>query len=200
MSREKRKEQMDGPTQTVQKNGLCLRVWNDVLNVPFSVIHGEVKDDLQKSVVKIFGKEYKTSRTMCSFGDEGVSYKFNGNVHEARPYGQCITSIKNVVEELVGCKFNFCLVNHYTNGSEGIGPHRDNEPGLDPNSPIVSVSFGAARDFVFKRKGYQNYAMLLQHGMVVSMDPPTNELWKHTLPMRANCNDARINLTFRKMN
>lgn len=33
-----------------------------------------------------------------------------------------------------------------------MGEHRDNEPELDPNFPIASISFGAERPFVLKHK------------------------------------------------
>lgn len=33
-----------------------------------------------------------------------------------------------------------------------MGEHRDNEPELDPNYPIASISLGQERDFVLKHK------------------------------------------------
>lgn len=33
-----------------------------------------------------------------------------------------------------------------------MGEHRDNEPELDPNYPIASLSFGQERTFVLKHK------------------------------------------------
>lgn len=39
----------------------------------------------------------------------------------------------------------------------------------------------------------------LQHGSVLLMNPPTNEIWYHSLPTRKKILGSRINLTFRKM-
>lgn len=33
-----------------------------------------------------------------------------------------------------------------------MGEHRDNEPELDPDFPIASLSFGQERPFIFKHK------------------------------------------------
>lgn len=33
-----------------------------------------------------------------------------------------------------------------------MGEHRDNEPELDPNYPIASISFGQQRTFILKHK------------------------------------------------
>lgn len=33
-----------------------------------------------------------------------------------------------------------------------MGEHRDNEPELDPNYPIASISLGQERDFVLKHR------------------------------------------------
>ncbi|KAH9634821.1 hypothetical protein HF086_012235 [Spodoptera exigua] len=39
----------------------------------------------------------------------------------------------------------------------------------------------------------------LEHGSVLLMNPPTNEIWYHSLPTRKKLMAPRINLTFRKM-
>lgn len=38
----------------------------------------------------------------------------------------------------------------YRNGSDHIGEHRDNEPDMDENVPIASLSLGQQREFVLK--------------------------------------------------
>lgn len=39
----------------------------------------------------------------------------------------------------------------------------------------------------------------LEHGSILFMNPPTNEIWYHSLPTRKKLQGVRINLTFRKM-
>lgn len=42
------------------------------------------------------------------------------------------------------------IFSRYRDGNDHIGAHRDNEPDLDPNAPIVSLSLGQSRFFVLQ--------------------------------------------------
>lgn len=47
--------------------------------------------------------------------------------------------------------FLYYLLNErYRDGSDHIGEHRDNEPDMDENTPIASLSLGQQREFVLK--------------------------------------------------
>jgi hypothetical protein len=48
--------------------------------------------------------------------------------------------------------FNTCLLNYYRDGKDSVGWHSDDEPIYGPRPLIASVSLGAARDFVLRRK------------------------------------------------
>lgn len=41
--------------------------------------------------------------------------------------------------------------------------------------------------------------MTLEHGSLLLMNPPTNQVWYHSLPPRKACPGVRVNLTFRRM-
>jgi alkylated DNA repair dioxygenase AlkB len=79
-----------------------------------------------------------------------------------------------------------------------MGKHRDNEPELDPATPVVSLSLGATRDFVLHRGG-ERLVLPLAHGELLAMDAPTNDLWHHSLPPRKKVAAPRLNLTFRQL-
>lgn len=97
----------------------------------------------------------------------------------------------------------------YRNGYDHIGEHRDDEKDLDRLSPIASLSLGQARDFVFRhadarhsdnqKRDIPSVKLLLSHGSLLMMNPPTNKYWYHSLPQRKSCPGVRLNLTFRKM-
>lgn len=40
----------------------------------------------------------------------------------------------------------------------------------------------------------------LQHGSLLMMNPPTNKIWYHSLPVKKSAVGVRINMTFRKYN
>lgn len=113
-------------------------------------------------------------------------------------------------------------MHRYKDGLDHIGEHRDDEKELVPRSPIASVSFGACRDFVFRRRdrrgkggsrgpgrislqgkggswGPGRISLQLAHGSLLLMKHPTNVHWYHSLPPRRRVLGPRVNLTFRKI-
>ncbi|CAH1971931.1 unnamed protein product [Acanthoscelides obtectus] len=153
--------------------------------------------------VRIFGKFHKIPRQQVAFGDDGLKYTFSGVTVPAKPW-------TNVLDSgcLTGHHYNFVLINRYRNGKDHIGEHRDAEKDLDRNSPIVSISLGQQRNFILKHgesrgknksKSIRPVKLALEHGSILLMNPPTNEIWYHSLPPCKTAPGVRINLTFRKI-
>ncbi|KAM3961844.1 DNA oxidative demethylase ALKBH2 [Aphomia sociella] len=163
--------------------------------------------DLAK--IKVFGKMFPLPRQQVAYGDEGITYTFSGITVPALPWPEPVLALRDFLYNLKGIKYNFVLVNRYKNGHDHIGEHRDNESDLDPTYPIASVSLGQERDFVLKHKDARKTGkdkksippvkINLEHGSVLFMNPPTNQNWYHSLPVRKRLIGPRINLTFRKM-
>ncbi|XP_049803222.1 DNA oxidative demethylase ALKBH2-like isoform X1 [Schistocerca nitens] len=159
--------------------------------------------------VRVFGRWHPIPRQQVAFGDAGLSYKFSGQTLPASPWPPLLLGMRDALSALTGVRFNFVLVNRYRDGNDHMGEHRDDEADLDAGAPIASLSLGAERPFVFKhrdarRRGPQHrdvppVKLLLEHGSLLMMNPPTNRLWFHALPRRKSCQQPRINLTFRKM-
>ena len=82
-----------------------------------------------------------------------------------------------------------------------MGWHSDDEKQMCPDSPIVSLSLGASRKMQFKskiRSNKERLSILLQHGDVIVMHPPTQEKLKHCIPVMRKVSSGRLNLTFRQ--
>ena len=64
---------------------------------------------------------------------------------------------------------------------------------------IASISFGAVRQFQFKRKddAKQRISIDLPHGSLLIMRGATQHYWKHHIPKATTPQSPRINLTFR---
>ncbi|XP_068629904.1 DNA oxidative demethylase ALKBH2-like [Battus philenor] len=163
--------------------------------------------DLSK--IKVFGKIYPLPRQQVAFGDPGITYTYSGITVPALPWTTPVLAIRDLIFKLKGILYNFVLINRYRNGADHIGEHRDNEPEIDPKYPIASVSLGQERPFIMKHKDSRKsgpnkkhippVTIYLEHSSVLLMNPPTNEVWYHSLPARKKLLGARINLTFRKM-
>ena len=161
------------------------------------------------NVVKLMGKVYNIPRRQAAFGDHDLSYSFSGVTLPAHPWTPTLLKLKESVEKAIGQSFNFVLVNYYRSGLDHIGEHQDDEKELCPEAAIASLSLGQERDFVFRhreargrnaqRKGIQPVKVCLAHGSLLLMSPPTNKEWYHSLPVRKNALQPRLNLTFRRM-
>lgn len=175
----------------------------------YKTLEEEIKYDRQ-SQVKIFGKTFDIPRKQKAYGDSGLTYTFSNVTVPASNWLPILTELKSTIRGLVNCELNFVLINRYKDGQDYMGEHQDNEKDLDPSAPIVSLSFGQDRDFVFKHKDMKlrkckdaslKKVFKLEHGSLLVMEPPTNNCWYHGLPKRSisSCPNPRINLTFRKM-
>lgn len=149
--------------------------------------------------IQIFGKMVLQPRFTAFYGDPGLSYSYSGISMEALPWTDTLAAIKNRIEERYQVKFNVCLLNHYRDGTDSMGWHRDNEKSLGRYPFIASVSFGAHRIFQFRRykEKIPIISVDLSHGSVLIMKGETQHYWEHRLPKTVKVTQPRINLTFR---
>lgn len=149
--------------------------------------------------IKIFGKTVMQPRFTAFYGDEGISYSYSGITMNALPWTETMIKIKTRIEEKYNARFNACLLNHYRNGIDSMGWHRDNEKNLGKYPLIASVSFGAHRIFQFRHyvEKIPIISVDLTHGSALIMKGETQHYWEHRLPKTVQVTSPRINLTFR---
>lgn len=154
----------------------------------------------EHDLVRMFGKEFITGRMVAWYGDRPFEYAYSGHSRKALPWIPLLDSVRKKAQELSRCDFDACLLNLYHHGGEGMGWHSDDEDVLDPEAPISSFSFGAARKFAFKHKlDKTSVSLLLEDGSMLLMDALSQRHWLHALPKSKRITEPRINLTFRKM-
>ena len=162
----------------------------------------------QNSQVQLFGKWHNVPRKQAAYGDDGLTYTFSGSTISAKPWTPFLKALRDLLSTKIGFHFNYVLVNRYKDGNDHIGEHKDDEYELVRRSPIASLSFGEARDFVFRHQDSRGakcvrkiepLKLSLQSGSILLMNYPTNSYWYHSLPVRKRCLGPRINLTFRQM-
>jgi alkylated DNA repair dioxygenase AlkB len=96
------------------------------------------------------------------------------------------------------------LLNLYRDGNDSIGFHADDEPEIEPLSPIASVSLGAVRTFVLRPRSRKilarapEIALPLAHGSCLVMRGTTQKEFRHGIPAEPAATGPRVNLTFRK--
>jgi alkylated DNA repair dioxygenase AlkB len=102
-----------------------------------------------------------------------------------------------IVNEVLGGKYNAVLINQYLDGSKYVGWHSDDDYG-DPEPTIPMIVLGASRPFQLRKKGTKiRVEYQPGHGDLLVMRGKTNSEWQHTLPKTKEEIGMRISLTFR---
>ncbi len=153
----------------------------------------------EQPLVTVYGKQHRTPRLTCWVADPGCSYRYSGLQQAIHPWTPELLRLRGLLHEHLGADFNSLLLNRYRDGADRMGWHADDEPELDNQAPIASLSLGVARDLRFRpRHGNEAaFAVRLGDGDLLVMDPPSQRHWQHALPPRARVVAERINLTFR---
>ena len=171
-----------------------------VLRGAFASIDMEAWLDLipwQQNSIKVYGKEHLEPRLTAWMGP---AYRYSSIKWPATPFTAEAQEFVTEVESHIQTPgyFNACLFNHYRNGQDSMGWHRDNEPEIDA-ACIASVSFGASRDFVIRhRTTKQKWLVPLHHGDLLIMEH-LQDAYAHALPKRLRVSQPRINVTLRRI-
>ncbi|MCA1780394.1 MAG: alpha-ketoglutarate-dependent dioxygenase AlkB [Xanthomonadaceae bacterium] len=164
-------------------------------------------DDLRKTVqwqtrtIKMFGKVFDQPRLIAFHGDPAIRYRYSGGCYEAVGWNPQLDELRQMLLVRCGQRFNCVLLNLYRDGSDSMGWHADDEPELGSHPVIASVSLGAVRRFVLRRKNRtgSTLALDLEHGSLTLMHGDLQQHWQHQVPKTRRPVAERINLTFRSI-
>jgi len=149
----------------------------------------------------LFGKKVLQPRLTSWIADKRITYKYSSIELMSAGWPGFLEPIRRAVETTTAVGFNSMLANCYRDGQDSMGWHADDEPELGANPLIASISLGATRRFVMRRKTdhRQKHELLLEHGSLLIMWGPTQHNWQHSIPKARNIASPRINLTFRQI-
>ena len=144
----------------------------------------------------------ENSRQVMYFGKH--RYKYKGADHESKEMPETIGKLLSLVQENLpeGCPrdLNSCLIHHYANGKSSIPLHRDDEPVIDPESPIVTVSLGAARTLTFHSNGnVKKEDRNLEDRSMLVCSRRSQDFWAHKLLSDEELVEERYSFTFRNI-
>eukprot|EP00892_Ulva_mutabilis_P004742 jgi/Ulvmu1/263/UM001_0267.1 len=158
----------------------------------------------QESEITVYGATVVQPRRLCYMSDDtSLQYSYSGAQDiKVQPWHPAVIPLKEMAEDLVGKKFNSCLLNLYRNGKDYVGWHSDDEKLYGKDAPICSVSLGQTRDFQLRLKQDRTHKLeySLGHGDVFVMKGALQTHWQHQVPKRTTVMHPRINLTFRIAN
>ncbi len=152
--------------------------------------------------IRVYGRRHAMPRLTCWMADPGCGYRYSGLENAIEPWTPLAATIRRRIGAAAAQEFNSLLLNFYRDGRDAMGWHADDEPELDPDAAIASLSLGASRTLRFRprqRDTAPTLAVELGHGDLLLMDPPTQRHWQHGLPRRLKVASPRLNLTFRRV-
>jgi len=149
----------------------------------------------------LYGKEHPIPRLQSWLGDDEYRYRYSGKDFVSERWPQSLAELARRISDAADCQFNSVLINLYRDGHDSMGWHADDEPELGKEPVIASLSLGATRDFALRPTGSTRQAarIPLTHGSLMIMKAGMQTHWQHSIPRRARVQDARINLTFRRL-
>lgn len=149
--------------------------------------------------IRLFGRQVDSPRLSCWMGDADAVYRYSGTRFEPHPWPAALAELRERLQAETGARFNSVLANRYRDGRDAMGWHSDDEPELGPQPLIASISLGAERRFLLKRRREPGYraGLPLPHGSLLLMAGDTQRNYRHALPRTAKPVGERINLTFR---
>jgi len=152
--------------------------------------------------IRMFGRQVDSPRLSCWMGDPAARYRYSGTAFVPEPWHPALLPLRDQLASFCGAPFNSVLLNRYRDGDDGMGWHSDNEAELGPAPVIASVSLGAPRRFLLRRRDdhAKKAEVLLDHGDLLVMGGQTQRLYQHGLPKSARPLAERLNLTFRWIN
>ena len=155
--------------------------------------------------VENLSSQFKTigadeSRDVLYFGE--YSYRYSGGQHDANEIPQEISSLINHIRPKLPdpeARINSCLISRYRNGDNYIAPHRDDEPVINPESNIATVSIGAARTMRFtNNNGSEKIDQTLEDGSLLVASRFSQDFWLHEI-IRGQSEEVRYSFTLREV-
>ena len=152
----------------------------------------------RQDMIKMFGRVSKVPRLHCWSGPK--PYTWSANTLEKGKHSPTVKLLIKMIAKEVGIQFDSVLANLYRNGSNYVSWHADDESLFADNAPILSLSLGATRDFLMRRKDdhANKISIPLESGSLLLMQGDTQKNWEHSVPKRAKVSGPRISLTFRQ--
>jgi alkylated DNA repair dioxygenase AlkB len=140
--------------------------------------------------------EKSKKRNGCIFGvipEYKVGYS-DEYVKTVSKWPKPIEELVKYISSIVGMEIHMCLIQVYNDGRSKIAPHRDRE--IPEGTKIIGLSLGATRKIVFGRFK-KEHSVELKDGSLYIMNPPTNDMWSHSIPEDLSITEPRMSFTFR---
>jgi alkylated DNA repair dioxygenase AlkB len=115
------------------------------------------------------------------------------------PLPPSLEALRSKVSDRYGVAFDSCLVNLYRDGNDAVAWHGDTVRKTLRDPLVVTVSLGASRRFLVRRRGggpvLKEYAP--GHGDLMVMGGSMQHDYEHSVPRQKSASGARMSVTMR---
>jgi alkylated DNA repair dioxygenase AlkB len=177
---------------------LRLAIFSDMELVERAI--GEVSEKLLfNPEIILFGKTAHQHRSVGFFSNDTIGYQYSGTTAPSQPLTPCLASLLTQVNELFESSYNGILINFYSNGSDYIGAHSDDERFLGPLG-VISLSYGTTRKFRIRDRSTREIVMdvPVPSGALLHMGGDFQKEFTHEVPMEKRIREGRYSFTFRQ--
>jgi alkylated DNA repair dioxygenase AlkB len=150
--------------------------------------------------IKVMGRICHQRRDVGFLSDISIGYEYSNQIAESKPLGLCKLLLVNI-NSYFNEDFNGILINKYTDGSDYICTHSDNEKYIT-SSGVVILSFGATRNFRIRDKKIKPRTIIkdipLISRQIIQMLGDFQKEFTHEIPIQKKVKETRYSFTFRK--
>lgn len=160
----------------------------------------ETKDKLNHHPeIIVFGRICHQQRSVGFFSDESKGYSYSGQIASSKPLTPSLKLLLENINAKFDSYYNGILINLYENGSEYIGPHSDDEKGLEPKHGVLAISYGASRTLRIRDKYTKKKILDIKtnKNKIVQMKGKFQTYFTHEVPIEKKIKENRISFTFR---
>lgn len=149
--------------------------------------------------IVVYGKRAHQHRSVGFFSHDTVGYQYSGALAASQPPPPALESLLAHINDTFQSSYNGILVNYYSNGSDYIGAHSDDEKFLGPLG-VISLSHGATRKFRIRDRSTREIIMDIPvtSGTLIHMGGNFQKEFTHEIPMEKKIREGRYSFTFRQ--
>lgn len=164
----------------------------------------EVIDDIDTKLIVnpkivVYGKPATQHRSIGFFSNDSIGYRYSGQMAKSQSLTPILKLVLDYVNQLLSSDYNAILVNRYSDGTDYIGAHSDDETCLDPVG-VACISYGAGRKFRIRDKKSKKIVLdyTTKNDELILMSGNFQKNFTHEIPVEKKVRESRYSLTFRK--
>jgi alkylated DNA repair dioxygenase AlkB len=158
---------------------------------------------VQRPEMQLYGRTVRENRNVGFFSDESKGYFYSRKWAVSKPLTEPLRLLMKRLNDDLNTDFNGILINHYEDGRNNIGAHRDSQEGLARNGMVAAITLGQSRILRIRELPLgsttvqRKFDVETKDGQLLVMDGLFQKECTHEIPIQKTIVAPRWSLTFR---